>query len=257
MFSEFTKGALNEKLNLSAVKKPSGKFGPKGDYIEGWHAIAEANRIFGFDGWSYRIVEMTECHTPTKNEKGNHGVSFIARVEVTAGGVTREDVGYGSGFASQIGDAYESAVKESVTDALKRSLRTFGNPFGLALYDKTQANVEDDVTKKPAPRQQQVTPKVEQTPLDTPSLADQLAEIHNELLDCHSAADLKKCADIWQSIATRDGWSRDAKLKVKEKFDARRAMLASDTISDIQDAFPGSKIVNEHNRELHNIEAGE
>ena len=26
-------------------------------YIEGWHAIAEANRIFGFDSWNRETVE--------------------------------------------------------------------------------------------------------------------------------------------------------------------------------------------------------
>ena len=26
-------------------------------YIEGWHAIAEANRIFGFDGWNRETLE--------------------------------------------------------------------------------------------------------------------------------------------------------------------------------------------------------
>ena len=26
-------------------------------YIEGWYAISEANRIFGFDGWSRETVE--------------------------------------------------------------------------------------------------------------------------------------------------------------------------------------------------------
>ena len=29
-------------------------------YIEGWHAIAEANRIFGFDGWTSETAHM-EC----------------------------------------------------------------------------------------------------------------------------------------------------------------------------------------------------
>jgi recombination DNA repair RAD52 pathway protein len=41
------------------------------------------------------------------------------------------------------GLAHESASKEAVTDALKRTLRTFGNPFGLALYDKSRENVGD------------------------------------------------------------------------------------------------------------------
>lgn len=142
--SDEQKSALTAKLNPDHVRKPTGRFGPKGDYIEGWHAIAEANRIFGFDGWSYDIVDMKECHQPTKNEKGNFGVSFTARVRVHALGVTREDIGYGSGFAGQIGDAYESATKEAVTDALKRALRSFGNPFGLALYDKSRENVGVD-----------------------------------------------------------------------------------------------------------------
>ena len=29
-------------------------------YVEGWHAIAEANRIFGFDGWDREMIEA-EC----------------------------------------------------------------------------------------------------------------------------------------------------------------------------------------------------
>ena len=55
----------------------------------------------------------------------------------------REGTGYGSGIAKDLGDAIESALKEAETDAMKRALMTFGNPFGLALYDKTQASVSD------------------------------------------------------------------------------------------------------------------
>jgi hypothetical protein len=39
-------------------------------------------------------------------------------------------------------DAVEGATKEAATDALKRAARTFGNVFGLALYDKSRANVQ-------------------------------------------------------------------------------------------------------------------
>jgi DNA repair and recombination protein RAD52 len=41
-------------------------------------------------------------------------------------------------------------VKEAETDARKRALMTFGNQFGLALYDKDQTNVEGSA---PAPAQ--------------------------------------------------------------------------------------------------------
>ncbi len=40
-----------------------------------------------------------------------------------------------------LGLAHESAIKEAETDAMKRALVTFGNPFGLALYDKSQRKV--------------------------------------------------------------------------------------------------------------------
>lgn len=43
--------------------------------------------------------------------------------------------------------AHESAIKEAVTDALKRGLRSFGNPFGLALYDKSRASVGVDASE--------------------------------------------------------------------------------------------------------------
>ena len=29
-------------------------------YLEGWHVIAEANRIFGFDGWNRETV-VSQC----------------------------------------------------------------------------------------------------------------------------------------------------------------------------------------------------
>jgi len=130
---------MNAPLDPSVVVKPSGQYGPKGDYIEGWHAINEANRIFGFDGWSYATELQKVCEST--NEKGNIEISYICKCTVEALGVKRQDIGYGSGAAKKAGDAHEGAVKEAVTDALKRCLRTFGNPFGLALYDKSRANV--------------------------------------------------------------------------------------------------------------------
>jgi len=130
---------LNAKLDPKHVIKPTGQYGPKGDYLEGWHVINEANRIFGFDGWSY-THELKQVIKET-NAKGNIEIGYICNCTVTVGDVIRQDVGYGSGAAKKEGDAHEGAVKEAVTDALKRCLRTFGNPFGLALYDKAQANV--------------------------------------------------------------------------------------------------------------------
>ena len=53
----------------------------------------------------------------------------------------REGCGAGHGIDTDLGQAHESALKEAETDAMKRALMTFGNPFGLALYDKQQREV--------------------------------------------------------------------------------------------------------------------
>jgi hypothetical protein len=76
---------------------------------------------------------------------------------VTCKGIVREGTGHGHGFADNPGEAHESAEKEAETDAMKRALMTFGNPFGLALYDKTQAEVEPIASRPrtPAAPQQQ------------------------------------------------------------------------------------------------------
>lgn len=123
-------------------------------YIEGWHAIAEANRIFGFDGWDRETMDLRECGEP-RQVGDKWRVAFMCRVRVTVrppsdlekimrpDAIVRDGTGYGSGIDKDLGQAYESAIKEAETDAMKRALMTFGNPFGLALYDKDQANVAD------------------------------------------------------------------------------------------------------------------
>lgn len=119
--------------------------GRKLSYIEAWHAIAEANRIFGFDAWDRELVEMrlvAERERSVGTGQG-WGVSYIAKVRVRVGEVVREGCGSGHGIDRDLGLAHESASKEAESDAMKRAFMTFGNPFGLALYDKTQANVTD------------------------------------------------------------------------------------------------------------------
>jgi hypothetical protein len=61
--------------------------------------------------------------------------------EGTGAPLIREGCGAGHGIDTDLGQAHESALKEAETDAMKRALMTFGNPFGLALYDKQQRQV--------------------------------------------------------------------------------------------------------------------
>lgn len=136
--------ALSAKLDPAHIKdrQQSGRFF---SYIEGWHAIAEANRIFGFDAWTREMVDV-QCVNQSQckigmNKRDGWSVSYIARVKITACGIVREGTGAGHGTDVNLGLAHESAIKEAETDAMKRALMTFGNPFGLALYDKDRTNV--------------------------------------------------------------------------------------------------------------------
>jgi hypothetical protein len=127
-------------------------------YLEGWQVIAEANRIFGFDGWqrqtiAVRCVAQAE-RTIGRDQKLGWGVTYTARVRITvlAEGITplvREGTGAGHGIDADLGQAHESAIKEAETDAMKRALMTFGNPFGLALYDKQQREVTSSAAPTP------------------------------------------------------------------------------------------------------------
>ena len=153
---------LRAKLDGSHVKQRE-QAGQTLSYVEGWHAIAEANRIFGFDAWDRETVHV-ECvwSGERQTRKGmKPAASYVARVRVRvrAGDttVTREGTGAGSGFGNDVGEAHESAIKEAETDAMKRALMTFGNPFGLALYDKSRENVE--APAKAPPARQQTSPK--------------------------------------------------------------------------------------------------
>ena len=69
-----------------------------------------------------------------------------------AGDVTivREGSGTGEGKAATAGQAHEIALKSAETDATKRALATFGNVFGLALYDREQAGVRQHSKAKAA-----------------------------------------------------------------------------------------------------------
>jgi DNA recombination protein Rad52 len=105
-------------------------------YLEGWHVVAEANRIFGFDGWD-REMMASQC-VWTKQLGSRFAAAYVARVRVTvrAGDsrILREGSGAGEATAPTPGEAHELAAKAAETDATKRALATFGNAFGLSLY---------------------------------------------------------------------------------------------------------------------------
>ena len=99
-FSESQKEELSKKLDIRNVKDRVGGGGMRLSYIEGWFAIKEANRIFGFGQWDRRLEELTL--TAEDEEESNKGkrfrVSYLAKVQVIV----------------QVPDAKESIVREGI-----------------------------------------------------------------------------------------------------------------------------------------------
>jgi len=136
-FSEKQTQARRRKLDTRHVSTREAN-GRELSYIEGWYAISEANRIFGFDGWNRETVE-SRCALAREN-RGSFTAVYIAKVRITvqADGTTivREGHGSGEGRGTSPGEVHDIALKAAETDATKRAFATFGKPFGLELYRK-------------------------------------------------------------------------------------------------------------------------
>ncbi len=120
--------ALAAPLNRANVQTRS-QAGRSFNYLEGWVAIREANRIFGFDGWQRETIELrcvSESQRPIgRDQKPGWGVTYIARVRIRLGNqangahsLVREGSGAGHGIDVDLGLAHESALKEAETDAM-------------------------------------------------------------------------------------------------------------------------------------------
>jgi DNA recombination protein Rad52 len=144
-FSDKQRNALKRNLDHRYIRSRSAH-GRELSYIEGWYALSQANRIFGFDGWSRETVE-TRC-VLARETRGAFLAVYTAKVRITveADGmqIIREGHGSGEGRANSPGEVHDTALKAAETDATKRALATFGKPFGLELYRK-------DIVSRPQP----------------------------------------------------------------------------------------------------------
>jgi len=172
VFSTEQIAALSAPLDRAKVQTRS-QAGRSLAYLEGWQAIAEANRIFGFEGWQRETIAV-QCvsereRTLGSSNRAGWGVTYTARVRIRVGEVIREGSGAGHGIDADLGQAHESALKEAETDAMKRALMTFGNPFGLALYDKQQR----EVTSSTAPTSARHSPAPQRNSVTTEAMAEE------------------------------------------------------------------------------------
>jgi DNA recombination protein Rad52 len=224
VFSAEQIAALSAPLDRAKVQTRS-QAGRSLAYLEGWQAIAEANRIFGFDGWQRETITV-QCvsereRTLGSSSRAGWGVTYTARVRISVGDesggqVIREGSGAGHGIDVDLGQAHESALKEAETDAMKRALMTFGNPFGLALYDKQQR----EVTSSTAPTPARHAP----APQRNSTAAEPTAEVGLEPLDP---------ATVQQILATVRGLPRPALEGFTKAF--RKRFQVPDDAASIAD----------------------
>lgn len=140
---------LDKKLGPEYISKRVGYGSNRVVYIEGWKAINLANQIFGYNGWSTEVKSVSVDFMDEKQGRYCIGCTAIVRVTLTDG-TFREDIGYGTvENERRKSSAFERAKKSAVTDALKRSLRGFGNALGNCLYDKDFLSKIDKVKFDP------------------------------------------------------------------------------------------------------------
>lgn len=130
-YKEFNQDETKEKIDSSLISERRGNGGSDVQYIEGHVCINLLNDVFGTKGWSsevrskqYDVIDNKVCAEVTM------------RITLLDGSF-REDVGHGddSAMKDKI-KGREKAMKEAVTDGIKRVARQFGNKLGNCLYDK-------------------------------------------------------------------------------------------------------------------------
>ncbi|KAF2256591.1 recombination protein Rad52, partial [Trematosphaeria pertusa] len=129
---------LNRQLGPEYISQRPGNGGGRVAYLEGNKAIALANEVFGFNGWSSSLGQVQVDFVDEHPQGGKVSLGLSINVRITLkDGTYHEDIGYGSAANNKDkASAFEKAKKEAATDGLKRALRTFGNVLGNCLYDK-------------------------------------------------------------------------------------------------------------------------
>lgn len=152
---------LNDAIPKNAISQRS-QSGTTLSYVEGWYVIDRLNQIFGPLNWEKTVKEVkcvqSEQYT-NSNKRELWRVGYTCSVLLTirsefspfnegsaTGTKSTEDYGFGQGIDADLGKAHESAIKEAVTDALKRCAKDLGMSFGLELYSKGKAQTTQELS---------------------------------------------------------------------------------------------------------------
>lgn len=174
MLSEQAIQELDKDLSPLLIKTRKGASGSNLDYLEGHTVIDQANRIFIYGQWGYRILSCKPSTIIDPATGEAIGVVYEAEAELVVDGcMPVSDIGQQAVSAWNVQDvvlsrrgkdgdkeapiqawerqiaqriivdAHEVARKGAATDALKRCLRTFGPQFGNSLYGEGRVILVD------------------------------------------------------------------------------------------------------------------
>lgn len=121
------------RQDLSTRPGPGGR---RLTYMSGDGVSRTLNEIFGYEGWSLDIKSASQTGKE-QDKRGRWQVSYLAhvRITLTTSGTYKEDMGAGDSSDNNLQTAVAHALKASITDALKRTARHFGDKLGNSLYD--------------------------------------------------------------------------------------------------------------------------
>ena len=136
---------LEAPLDPKRVKKAQNQ-----SHLEGWDVRAHLTRIFGFDGWDEEVLSIDCIYEHLGNElkadKKQWYVTYRCTMRLTVWGtdpdgrraiakISEEGAVGGAENQPSHADAHDLAMKEAMTQALKRCAINLGTQFGLSLYD--------------------------------------------------------------------------------------------------------------------------
>lgn len=141
---------LDAKIPRDEIVARKGGGGMVLSYLPGWYVIDRLNKVLGQGGWN--ALTSDPIKVADTEQDGKYVVAYMVKVRLEARhlGAIFEDYGYGDGKDNHPGKAHESAIKEAVTDGIKRCAKNLGMSMGLALYSKDQENVDDGETEHAA-----------------------------------------------------------------------------------------------------------
>jgi hypothetical protein len=239
-----------EKTPVEHTKEITGK-SYKGNSPKPHHLVHRATEVFGpcGIGWGFNVVDE-------RIEEGAGGEKLhIARVKVWyEWGGKRGEVEHigGTQFSGTRSNGKpftdEDAPKKSVTDALVKALSMIGfaGDIFLGRYDDSKYlhDLRSEAQNAAAEEQANVR-------------SEAMESLWSELTQLRSAEGLKSFwIDNSKAIAGFDDVNRARFTKKKDEMKAR--FDTDQTVADIQDTFPGAKVVDVRRIEdMSSLEAGE